>query len=89
MVKHCISLREVWTYNLLISQVTKEEQVGELGAGNIPALLGLTECRAGNTLSTVKDIPMFEGVKYVSEPLLSSLQLNQNILKIYQNLLKF
>ena len=46
----------------------QREQVGELGAGNIPALLGLTECRAGNTLSTVKDIPMFEGVKYVSEP---------------------
>jgi elongation factor 2 len=46
----------------------QREQVGELGAGNIPALLGLTECRAGNTLSSVKDIPMFEGVKYVSEP---------------------
>ncbi|HIH99649.1 MAG: elongation factor EF-2 [Nitrosopumilus sp. BACL13 MAG-121220-bin23] len=46
----------------------QREQVGELGAGNIPALLGLTECRAGNTLSSVKDIQMFEGVKYVSEP---------------------
>jgi len=46
----------------------QREQVGELGAGNIPALLGLTEARAGNTISTVKDIPMFEGVKYVSEP---------------------
>ena len=46
----------------------QREQVGELGAGNIPALLGLTECRAGNTLSSIKDIPMFEGVKYVSEP---------------------
>jgi elongation factor 2 len=46
----------------------QREQVGELGAGNIPALLGLTECRAGNTLSSVKGIPMFEGVKYVSEP---------------------
>ena len=44
------------------------EQVGELGAGNIPALLGLTDCRAGNTLSSVKGIQMFEGVKYVSEP---------------------
>ncbi len=44
------------------------EQVGELGAGNIPALLGLTECRAGNTLSSIKGIQMFEGVKYVSEP---------------------
>jgi len=46
----------------------QREQVGELGAGNIPALLGLTEARAGNTISTVKGIPMFEGVKYVSEP---------------------
>jgi len=46
----------------------QREQVGELGAGNIPALLGLTEARAGNTLSSVKEIQMFEGVKYVSEP---------------------
>jgi elongation factor 2 len=46
----------------------QREQVGELGAGNIPALMGLTEARAGNTLSSVKDIKMFEGVKYVSEP---------------------
>ncbi|PJC50058.1 MAG: elongation factor EF-2, partial [Nitrosopumilales archaeon CG_4_9_14_0_2_um_filter_34_16] len=46
----------------------QREQVGELGAGNIPALLGLTECRAGNTLSSIKDIPVFEGVHYVSEP---------------------
>jgi elongation factor 2 len=46
----------------------QREQVGELGAGNIPALMGLTEARAGNTLSSVKDIKMFEGVKYISEP---------------------
>jgi elongation factor 2 len=46
----------------------QREQVGELGAGNIPALLGLTEARAGNTIASVKGIPMFEGVKYVSEP---------------------
>ncbi|MBI2643286.1 MAG: elongation factor EF-2 [Nitrosarchaeum sp.] len=46
----------------------QREQVGELGAGNIPALLGLTEARAGNTISSVKGIPMFEGVHYVSEP---------------------
>lgn len=46
----------------------QREQVGQLGSGNIPALLGLTEARAGNTVSTVKDIQMFEGVKYVSEP---------------------
>ena len=46
----------------------QREQVGELGSGNIPALLGLTEARAGNTISTIKNMPMFEGVKYVSEP---------------------
>ena len=46
----------------------QREQVGELGAGNIPALMGLVEARAGNTLSSVKGIKMFEGVSYVSEP---------------------
>ncbi|RNJ77748.1 MAG: elongation factor EF-2 [Nitrosopumilus sp. B06] len=46
----------------------QREQVGELGAGNIPALLGLTEARAGNTIASIKGIQMFEGVKYVSEP---------------------
>lgn len=46
----------------------QREMVNEIPCGNIPALLGLSECRSGNTLSTVKDIPMFEGIKYVSEP---------------------
>lgn len=46
----------------------QREQVGELGAGNIPALLGLTESRAGNTLSSTKSIQVFEGMQYISEP---------------------
>jgi len=46
------------------------EQVGELGAGNIPALLGLTEARAGQTISTVKGTALFEPSKYVSEPVI-------------------
>ena len=46
----------------------QREQVGELGAGNIPALLGLTDARAGNTLASSPGIHVFEGVKYVSEP---------------------
>jgi len=46
----------------------QREMVGELSAGNIPALLGLTEARAGQTLSTIKGIEVFEGIKYVSEP---------------------
>ncbi|MEW6043767.1 MAG: elongation factor EF-2 [Thermoproteota archaeon] len=46
----------------------QREMVGELGAGNIPALLGLNEARAGQTLSSVKDVALFEGIQYVSEP---------------------
>ena len=46
----------------------QREMVGELSAGNIPALLGLTEARAGQTLATIKGIEVFEGIKYVSEP---------------------
>lgn len=46
----------------------QREMVGELGAGNIPALLGLTEARAGQTLASVKDVALFEGIQYVSEP---------------------
>lgn len=46
----------------------QREQIGSLGAGNIPALMGLTESRAGNTLSSVKGIKVFEGVSYISEP---------------------
>lgn len=46
----------------------QREQVGELGAGNIPALLGMTDARAGNTLSSVSGIHVFEGIRYVSEP---------------------
>ena len=46
----------------------QREMVGQLSAGNIPALLGLTEARAGQTVSTTKGIEVFEGIKYVSEP---------------------
>jgi elongation factor 2 len=62
------SKREARVQSVNFFMGNQREQVGELGAGNIPALLGLTECRAGNTLSSVKGIQMFEGVKYVSEP---------------------
>jgi elongation factor 2 len=46
----------------------QREMVGELAAGNIPALLGLEHARAGQTLSTVLNVHTFEGIKYVSEP---------------------
>ncbi len=46
----------------------QREMVGELAAGNIPALLGLEHARAGQTLSTVAGVHTFEGIQYVSEP---------------------
>src|SRR5689334_24324368 len=42
-----------------------------LPAGNIPALLGLDYAVAGETISTVKNIPAFESIKYVSEPVVT------------------
>ena len=56
----------VQSVNFFMSNV--REQVGELSAGNIPALLGLTEARAGQTVSTNKECDVFEASKYVSEP---------------------
>lgn len=47
------------------------EVVNMLPAGNIPALLGLDYAVAGETLSTVKSIPAFESIKYVSEPVVT------------------
>jgi len=46
----------------------QREMVGELAAGNIPALLGLEHARAGQTLSSIAGIHTFEGIHYVSEP---------------------
>ncbi len=46
----------------------QREMVGELAAGNIPALLGLEHARAGQTISTVPGVNTFEGIQYVSEP---------------------
>ena len=47
------------------------ELVNMLPAGNIPALLGLDYAVAGETISTVKAIPAFESIKYVSEPVVT------------------
>jgi elongation factor 2 len=47
------------------------EIVGEISAGNIPALLGLDAAKSGETLSTVKDIAPFESVHYVTEPVVT------------------
>ena len=51
----------VQSVNFFMSNV--REQVGELSAGNIPALLGLTEARAGQTVSTNKECAVFEASK--------------------------
>ena len=47
------------------------EIVGQLTAGNIPALLGLEAARAGETISSTKDTSPFEAVKYVTEPVVT------------------
>ena len=47
------------------------EIVGELTAGNIPALLGIDAARAGETISSAKDVAAFEAVKYVTEPVVT------------------
>ena len=47
------------------------EIIGEIGPGNIPALLGLEYARAGETISTINNITSFESIKYVSEPVVT------------------
>ncbi|MEM3669995.1 MAG: elongation factor EF-2, partial [Nitrososphaerota archaeon] len=46
------------------------EIVSTLPAGNIPALLGIEDARAGDTLA-VKEMVPFESLKYVSEPVVT------------------
>jgi elongation factor 2 len=47
------------------------EIIGTISAGNIPALLGLDAARAGETLSTIKDIAPFEAAHYITEPVVT------------------
>ncbi|MBM1154526.1 elongation factor EF-2, partial [archaeon] len=47
------------------------EIVEEITAGNIPALLGISDARAGETLATVPDVAPFESLKYVTEPVIT------------------
>ncbi|HJY10585.1 MAG TPA: elongation factor EF-2, partial [Nitrososphaeraceae archaeon] len=47
------------------------EVVNMLPAGNIPALLGIDHAIAGETFSSIKNIPAFESIKYVSEPVVT------------------
>ena len=47
------------------------ELVNMLPAGNIPALLGIDHAIAGETFSSIKNVPPFESIKYVSEPVVT------------------
>ena len=47
------------------------EVVNMLPAGNIPALLGIDHAIAGETFSSIKNVPAFESIKYVSEPVVT------------------
>src|SRR5258708_23239108 len=49
----------------------QREIVGHLSAGNIPALLGLENVKAGETLASVKQFVPFEAVHYVTEPVVT------------------
>ena len=46
------------------------EVVNMLPAGNIPALLGIDHAIA-ETFSSIKNVPAFESIKYVSEPVVT------------------
>jgi len=47
------------------------EVIGSLGAGNIPAVLGLQAARAGETIASTGDVIPFEAVSYVTEPVVT------------------
>jgi elongation factor 2 len=47
------------------------EVIGSLGAGNIPAVLGIQAARAGETLASTPDVVPFEAVSYVTEPVVT------------------
>src|SRR5215472_6038072 len=49
----------------------QREIVGHLSAGNIPALLGLENVKAGETIASVKKVIPFEAVHYVTEPVVT------------------
>src|SRR5215472_2781060 len=49
----------------------QREIVGKLSAGNIPALLGLENVKAGETIASVKKVIPFEAVHYVTEPVVT------------------
>ncbi|MFH1328892.1 MAG: elongation factor EF-2 [Candidatus Bathyarchaeota archaeon] len=47
------------------------EVVGTIPAGNIPALLGFENAKAGETIASIKDVTPFEQLQYVSEPVVT------------------
>jgi len=47
------------------------EVVSKMIAGNIPAVLGLSDVTAGETVSTLEDMVPFEAIRYISEPVVT------------------
>ena len=45
--------------------------VDEVGAGNIAAVIGLTDAFAGTTMSSIPDMVPFEEIRHVSEPVVT------------------
>jgi elongation factor 2 len=64
------SKREGRIQSVQIFMGFQREIVDSLPAGNIPALLGL-DIRAGETIASAKDVVPFEGIHYVSEPVVT------------------
>ncbi len=73
------TIREGDTIHLIDSKVDSRVQqvciymgpareiIHQISAGNIPALLGIDAARAGETIASTKDVAPFEGVRYVTE----------------------
>jgi elongation factor 2 len=62
---------EARTQQVCIYMGPYREIVGSLSAGNIPALLGISQARAGETIASYKDTAPFEALTYVTEPVIT------------------
>jgi elongation factor 2 len=62
---------EARTQQVCIYMGPYREIVGSLSAGNIPALLGIAQARAGETIASYQDTAPFEALTYVTEPVIT------------------
>jgi len=65
-IKKKVRLQQVFVY-----KGAQRIQVEEMPAGNILGLVGLTDARPGDTISTTLDIEPFEEVKHIFEPVVT------------------